>query len=99
MNTRTGQSGRRTKGGRNGRCKALVELDRMLDKADNQKAITEALEQELQANPLRFFRVVIMPLLPRDAALSICSDGVVRWPSSLVDGTPRRTQNAHGDAK
>ncbi len=41
-----------------------MALDAMLAKKKNQRALLDALESELTANPVRFFKTVIMPLLP-----------------------------------
>jgi len=63
---------------------ALAALDTMLGKRKNQRALTKALEDELQENPVRFFRTIIMPLLPREAKLSLENDGMVKWQSLLT---------------
>ena len=80
---KSGNPGGRPKGAFGGRVLALASLDRLLAKKKNQKALIEALEAELQANPVRFFRTVIMPLLPRESKLSLDHDGVIRWQSLL----------------
>lgn len=75
----------RPKGSFGGRIQALAGLDRLLAKKKNQRALIDALEADLQANPVRFFKTVIMPLLPREARLSIDNDGVILWKSLLGD--------------
>jgi len=55
----------------------------MLAKKKNQRALIKALESELLDDPVRFFRSIIMPLLPREAKLSFDQDGVIRWQSLL----------------
>jgi len=55
----------------------------MLAKKKNQRALIKALESELLSDPVRFFRSIIMPLLPREAKLSLDHDGVIRWQSLL----------------
>ncbi len=75
----------RPKGSFGGRIQALAGLDRLLAKKKNQRALILALEADLQANPVRFFKTVIMPLLPREARLSIDNDGVILWKSLLGD--------------
>ena len=62
---------------------AFASLDRLLAKKKNQKALIYALEKDLQADPVRFFRTVIMPLLPRESKLSFDHDGVIQWRSLL----------------
>jgi len=61
----------------------LAALDVMLAKRKNQRALIKALESELLDDPVRFFRSIIMPLLPREAKLSFDHDGVIRWQSLL----------------
>jgi len=43
------------------------------------------MEKEFKKDPVRFFRTMIMPLLPREARLEFEHDGVVKW-KSLVGG-------------
>ena len=69
-----GQSGNpagKPKGCVGGRSRALKVLDDMLAKEENLAALEAALQTELHKNPLRFFRTIVMPLLPRDARLEI----------------------------
>jgi hypothetical protein len=74
----------------------LAVLDRLLAKGRTRKKLMEALEQEFQANPVRFFRTVVMPLLPRNDSLSFDRPGVVQWRSLLgdtvSDATDRKTE-------
>ncbi len=81
-----GESGNptgRPRGSTGGRVQALAALDVMLAKKKNQRALIKALESELLDDPVRFFRSIIMPLLPREAKLSFDHDGVIRWQSLL----------------
>ena len=73
----------RPKGTSGGRVQALAALDVMLAKRKNQRALVKALESEFLGNPVRFFKTIIMPLLPREAKLSVEHDGVIRWQSLL----------------
>jgi hypothetical protein len=61
----------RPKGSSGGRVQALAALDVMLAKRKNQRALVKALESEFLGNPVRFFKTIIMPLLPREAKLSL----------------------------
>jgi hypothetical protein len=63
---------------------ALQCLDKMLAKRKSQAALMRALEDELHSNPLGFFRTIVMPLLPREAKLSLDHDGVLEWKSMLT---------------
>jgi hypothetical protein len=83
-----GESGNpagRPKGSYGGRIQALAGLDKLLNRKKNQKALVAALEKDLQANPVRFFKTVIMPLLPRESKLSFDHEGVIQW-KSLIGG-------------
>ena len=73
----------RPKGTYGGRIQALASLDKLLARKKNQRALILALEKDLHANPVRFFRTVIMPLLPRESRLSFDHDGVIQWQSLL----------------
>ena len=82
-----GESGNpsgRPKGTSGGRVQALAALDVMLAKKKNQRALVKALEEEFLDSPVRFFKTIIMPLLPREAKLSFDHDGVIRWQSLLT---------------
>ncbi len=77
----------RPKGCCGGRIQALAGLDKLLSRKKNQKALIDALEKDLQQDPVRFFKFVIMPLLPREAKLSFDREGVIQW-KSLIGGEP-----------
>ena len=91
MKFESGQSGNpggRPKGSYGGRMQALAGLDKLLARKKNQQALILALEKELQANPIRFFKTVIMPLLPKESKLSVDRDGIVEW-KTLVEAFPK----------
>jgi hypothetical protein len=90
MSFEIGESGNpqgRPKGSYGGRIMALASLDTLLAKKKNQKALMAALEKDLLKDPVRFFKTVIMPLLPREAKLSFDHEGVIQW-KSLLGGEP-----------
>ena len=80
---KTGNPRGRPKGCCGGRIRALAGLDRVLGRKKNESALIAALEKELQDNPVNFFKTVVMPLLPREAKLSVESDGIVMWRNLL----------------
>jgi hypothetical protein len=91
MKYQAGQSGNlggRPKGSVGGRVLALSSLDKLLAKRKNQRALIAALEKDMQRDPVRFFKTVIMPLLPKESKLSIDHDGIVEW-KSLVEAFPK----------
>jgi len=84
-----GQSGNpvgRPKGACGGRIQALAALDRILGRKKNVTALEKALEVEFAKDPVRFFRGIIMPLLPKESKLELDRDGVIRWQSLLGGG-------------
>lgn len=92
---KSGNPAGRPKGSYGGRIKALAGLDKLLARHKSQKALIRALEAELHADPVRFFKTVIMPLLPRESRLAFDHEGVIQWRSLLggggaggEDGTP-----------
>ncbi len=84
-----GQSGNpvgRPKGACGGRIQALAALDRILGRKKNMAALEKALEVEFAKDPVRFFRGIIMPLLPKESKVELGQDGVIRWQSLLGGG-------------
>ncbi len=81
-----GQSGNpvgRPKGSYGGRIQALASLDKIVGRRKNLAALEKALEVEFAKDPVRFFRSIIMPLLPKESKLELDRDGVIRWQSLL----------------
>ena len=87
-----GQSGNphgRPVGSGSGRSKILSALDGLLSEQSTLDEMRAAFEVELRKNPVRFFRDIIMPLLPREAVSRIMNEspGVVVW-KSLTENPP-----------
>jgi len=101
MSFEAGKSGNpagRPKGSYGGRIQALATLDRMLGKRKNQGKLVKALEKEFDADPVRFFKSIVMPLLPRESKLKFDHDGVVQWrslvsPASSGSAEPGREKS------
>ena len=91
----SGNQGGRPKGSYGGRIQALASLDKLLSRRKNQQALIKALEKDLQANPVRFFKTVIMPLLPRESKLSFDHDGVIQW-QSLIGASGEQVDESRG---
>jgi hypothetical protein len=90
---KSGNPNGRPKGGYGGRVQALQGLDLMVARKKNHRCLIKALERDLRADPIRFFKSVIMPLMPREARLSLSRDGVIKWQSLLgvtEDSTPNQ---------
>lgn len=96
MEFQAGQSGNpagRPKGSYGGRIMALAGLDKLLARKKNQKALSAALERDLLKDPVRFFKTVIMPLLPKESKLSLDNEGIVEW-KSLLETFPKSERTA-----
>lgn len=83
----SGNPAGRPKGAGGGRTLALANLDKMLARPRNQALLIRALEREFKKDPVRFFRTMIMPLLPKEARLELGHEGVIQW-KSLMGGSP-----------
>jgi hypothetical protein len=66
-----------------GRSLALATLDKMLARSCNQAALQRALEKNFRTDPVKFFRTMIMPLMPKETKLNLEHDGVLEWKSLL----------------
>jgi hypothetical protein len=64
-----------------GRAMALKLLDKIIARDDVQARIGAAMLEEVMANPMRFFRTIIMPLLPQDVKINLGEDGAIQWVS------------------
>ena len=62
-----------------GRSKAIRTLDAMLAVEGNQLKLKAALQAAFDKNPLKFFRTIIMPLLPKETRMEMASEGKVLW--------------------
>ena len=86
----TGPGPGRPKGTPAGRTRALLALDAMLAEEATLETLSAAFKAELNKNPVRFFRRIVMPLLPKTSlALTESSQGV-QWTSLVktVTGEP-----------
>ncbi len=83
---KSGNPAGRPKGSLGGRARAIIELDRILGRNENAKLLADELEKEFQADPVRFFKNVVMPLLPKESRVDVAG-GIVRW-QSLIEAGP-----------
>lgn len=74
-----------------GRARALQTLDAMMGDERNVAKLHEALQVEFDKNPVRFFRDLVMPLLPRHATLETkaAEPVTIKW-VSLLERFPRQ---------
>jgi hypothetical protein len=101
MKFEPGKSGNpmgRPKGSYGGRILALASLDKMMARRKNQNALIRALEKDFKSNPVRFFKTVIMPLLPRESKLSFDHEGVIQWRSLLGASNEEQKALIEGEA-
>jgi hypothetical protein len=59
-------------------------MDQVLAEDGNEAKFKAAVREAFNRNPMRFFERFIMPLLPKEARLSLDSEGVIKWQSLLV---------------
>ena len=83
-----GQSGNPAgakKGVLGGRANALKTLDSMMAEAPNVEKLRGAFQEAFDKNPLRFFKDIVMPLLPKESISRLeGGDRVVEWRSLLT---------------
>ena len=73
----------RPKGSYGGRIQALAVLDRLMAGKKKQYALRLAMGQEFDRDPMKFFKTVIMPLLPKESKVAMDHDGIVMWRNLL----------------
>ena len=74
----------RPKGSVGGRARALMVLDVMMGEEKNIARLHTALQAEFDKNPVRFFKSIIMPLLPQDVRVRLGEEGAIKWASLLT---------------
>jgi hypothetical protein len=79
-----------------------LALDKMLGRKKNEGKMIRALEDYLDKHPLEFFKTIVMPLLPKEAKVSMEHDGIVMWRNLLGQdvkaGEAPRDAGRSGDA-
>jgi hypothetical protein len=76
-----------------GRNRALRELDRLLEDDQHLGAIRKALSNYILKSPLRAFKTLIMPLLPKEARLELGEEGMTIVWKSLCSTNPTPDSN------
>lgn len=74
----------RPRGSQGGRTKALALLDQIIGEEAVQVRIGEAMRQAIMDDPMKFFRQIVMPLLPAESKHEITTAAASPW-VSLVD--------------
>jgi hypothetical protein len=99
---KSGKSGNprgRPKGSYGGRMLALKKLDKIMARAKNQERLEMAIEEEFLADPMKFFKSVIMPLLPKESKMALDQSGIIEWRSLLeLDETPGKEPDKDPEA-
>ena len=98
---RPGQSGNpagRPKGCLGGRALALQTLERVLADPKNQADLAQAIQQAFSADPMKFFRTIIMPLLPQDVKIRMAEEGAIQW-VSLATTFPMKSAEPTGNPR
>ena len=84
----------RPRGSVSGRARALQILDALMAEEANLERLRAAMQASLEANPMRFFRQIIMPLIPKDVVLKMVEPGEIKW-VSLLDSFPLPPDHPH----
>ena len=76
----------RPKGALSGRSQALAVLDKIMAESETQAVLETALREDFAADPVRFFKAMIMPLLPTEQRVKVQNElaGAVVWKSLLT---------------
>ena len=74
----------RPKGAVGGRARILMVLDELLGETEEVEEMKNALRDYLHKDRIKFFKTIIMPLLPQETKLRLEADGVIQWQSLLV---------------
>ena len=69
----------RPKGILGGRALALRTLDSVMAREQNQENLANALQTHFDEDPVRFFKQIIMPLLPQDVKIKLSEEGGFSW--------------------
>lgn len=67
------------KGRLGGRALALRTLDSVMAREKNQENLANALQAHFDEDPVRFFKQIIMPLLPQDVKIKLSEEGGFSW--------------------
>jgi len=89
----SGNPGGRPKGSYGGRIKALAALDKVVAKKTNRRALEIAIQTEFNKDPMRFFKTIIMPLVPKESKLEVDKTSAIQW-QSLLGGSPSSSEPA-----
>ena len=73
--------GGRPKGRVGGRTLALQTLDAMLDEDRNQENLRHALQASFDNDPVKFFKQIIMPLMPAEVKMNLVEETGFSWMS------------------
>lgn len=90
---KTGNPGKQA-GTKCGRARALAVLDKMLEAEGNLEVLQKALEADFHKNPMRFFRQIIMPLLPKETKMEMGNAGSVEivWRGLAESFPPEKSE-------
>jgi len=83
----------RPRGSQSGRAKALALLDQIIGEEENLARLEQALRENFLADPFKFFKTIIMPLLPSVAVNKIDFGPTVFSWTSLTEAFPRKESN------
>ena len=75
----------RPKGTVGGRAKALLLLDKIIGEEEVQERMGQAIREAVTSDPMKFFRQIIMPLLPTEVKMKLGEEGAITWRHLRLD--------------
>lgn len=62
-----------------GRARALATLDALLEEEETQAKLKAALRKSFDKDPVKFFKSILMPLMPQNVKVEMRAEGEVMW--------------------
>ena len=75
-----------------GRARALATLDSLFEEEGTQARLKAALREAFEKNPVKFFRQILMPLMPQNVKLELQQSGPMVW-KGLVEQMDEAARN------
>ena len=86
------------KGALGGRARTLMLLDRILGEDRIQREMERSLREAILEDPVKFFRTIVMPLLPQDVKIRMAEEGAIQW-VSLATTFPMKKAEPTGNPR
>ena len=70
----------------------MAALDQLMERSRSEKAFRAALEAQFKADPVGFFKTMVIPLMPRKARRPIVLTWLAWWRRFLLSGKVLRKE-------